>query len=100
MRQGDEPKHRLVHHLVHLETLGGDAGVVAVHREAQLPQGLQQLGLVSHLVGKCAVVYIVRELDFRTKAIKPQILEAATSRVPSPMSAPAHSEPATVRLRV
>ena len=56
MRQGDEPEHCLVHHLVHLETLGGDAGVVAVHREAQLHQGLRQPGLVSHLVGKCAVM--------------------------------------------
>ena len=67
MRQGDEPEHCLVHHLVHLETLVGDAGVVAVHREAKLPQRLQQLGLVSHLVGKCAMVYIVRELGFRKK---------------------------------
>ena len=45
-----------MHHLVHLETLVGDAGVVAVHREAKLHQGLRQLGLVSHLVGKCAVM--------------------------------------------
>ena len=56
VRRGDEPEHRLVHHLVHLETLVGDAGVVAVHREAQLHHGLRQLGLVSHLVGKCAVM--------------------------------------------
>ena len=56
VRQGDEPEHRLVHHLVHLETLVGDAGVVAVHREAKLHQGLRQLGLVSHLVRKCAVM--------------------------------------------
>ena len=56
VRQGDEPEDRLVHHLVHLETLGGDAGVVAVHREAKLHQGLRQLGLVSNLVGKCAVM--------------------------------------------